>query len=126
MFALVSTNKLYSQEWEEREDREASERHSVRGGGNWNKQTPGERAKMLTDRMVEFLDVKKDQVIPLLEVNKTYMQSLQVWRENADRDRKAMKKIRADYQVSLAKILTEDQLATYKKMMESRRGRRRN
>lgn len=123
MFFTIGVCPLYAQfEGEEERDRDREERPSR---AERQMMTPGERAKMMTDYMVESLDLNIEQVIPLLEVNKTFMGNMQALRESGKRDFKGMQQIREEYHLALQKVLTEAQWKLYQEQQEKRRGRRR-
>jgi len=93
------------------------------GGGN--QRTPEENAKRTTERMKSDLNLTPEQVAPVDSVNLVFAQARAKLIEKANGDRASirddMQKLNALQLEAYGKVLTADQLATYKKQMEDRR-----
>jgi len=95
------------------------------GGGN--QRTPEENAKRATERMKTELNLTPEQVAPVDSINLVFAQARAKLFEKANGDfasvREDMQKLNALQLEAYGKVLTDDQLATYKKLMEERRQR---
>ena len=95
------------------------------GGGN--RRTPEENAKRQTERMTVELKLTPEQVAPVDSINLVFAQARAKVFEKANGDfasvREDMQKLSALQLEAFGKVLTDDQLVTYKKQMEERRQR---
>jgi len=98
------------------------------GGGN--RRSPEESAKRMTDMMKTELNLTPSQVAPVDSINLVFAQAQAKLFEkaNGDRDsiREDMQKLNALRLEAYGKVLTQEQLDAYKKMMEERMRNRGN
>jgi len=98
------------------------------GGGN--RRTPEENAKRMTDMMKTELNLTPAQVTPVDSINLVFAQAQAKLFEKANGDRDAiredMQKLNALRLEAYGKVLTQEQLDAYKKMMEERMRNRGN
>ena len=95
--------------------------------GQRTQRTPEEMAKRQTERMTADLKLTPEQVAPVDSINLVFAQARAKVFEKANGDfasvREDMQKLSALQLEAFGKVLTDDQLATYKKQMEERRQR---
>jgi len=100
---------------------------SAQQGRGGNQRTPEENAKRQTERMTTDLKLTPEQVAPVDSINLVFAQARAKLIEKANGDfasvRDDMQKLSALQLEAYGKVLTDDQLATYKKQMEERRQR---
>jgi len=98
------------------------------GGGN--RRTPEENAKRMTDMMKTELNLTPAQVTPVDSINLVFAQAQAKLFEKANGDRDAlrddMQKLNVLRLEAYGKVLTQEQLDAYKKMMEERMRNRGN
>jgi len=97
---------------------------SAQPGRGGNQRTPEERAKQMTERMTTELKLTPEQVAPVDSINLVFAQAQAKLFEKANGDfasvREDMQKLDALRLEAYGKVLTQDQLDAYKKMMEER------
>jgi len=95
--------------------------------GQRAQRTPEEMAKRQTERMTADLKLTPEQVAPIDSINLVFAQARTKAFEKANGDfasvREDMQKLNALQLEAFGKVLTDDQLATYKKQMAERRQR---
>ena len=93
-------------------------------GGNRPQRSPEENAKRMTERMTTALNLTADQVAPVDSINLVFAKAQAKLIENANGDfssvREDMRKLGALRLEAYEKVLTNDQLEAYKKMMADR------
>jgi len=98
---------------------------SAQPGGN---RTPEESAKRMTDMMTTSLNLTPQQVAPVDSINLVFAKAQAALREKANGDfssiREDMQKLNALRLDAYSKVLTDEQLQAYKKMMEERQRNR--
>jgi len=97
---------------------------SAQQGQGGNRPTPEESAKRMTEMMTKELNLTADQVTPVDSINLVFSKAQAKLRESANGDfssmRENMQKLNALRLEAYEKVLTKDQLDTYKKLMEER------
>jgi hypothetical protein len=95
--------------------------------------TVEERAKKITEWMTKELNLTEDQIQPIDSINLLFTKAQQILFQSAEGDRdkirEAMGALEKEKEGALEKVLTEDQLDTYKEKtreMEQNRKRNRN
>ncbi|GAA5219454.1 hypothetical protein GCM10025777_00840 [Membranihabitans marinus] len=87
--------------------------------------SPEEREEKQLERMVENLDLDEGQVADIKEINASFAEKMKTARESGKDDREAMREtmqtIQAEKEAEYAKILSEEQLASYKEMAAKQR-----
>lgn len=90
----------------------------------FTQRTPEENAKRMTDRMTTELNLTPEQVTPIDSINLVFAQAQAKLIEKANGDfasvREDMQKLNALRLDAYSKVLTDEQLEAYKKMMENR------
>jgi len=93
-------------------------------GGNRPQRTPEEMAKRDTERMTTALNLTAEQVAPVDSINLVFAKAQAKLIENANGDfasvREDMQKLNALRVEAFGKVLTDEQLDAYKKMMADR------
>jgi len=94
---------------------------SAQPGGQ---RTPEESAKRMTERMKTELSLTDQQVAPIDSINLVFAKAQTQLREKANGDfasiREDMQKLNALRLEAYEKVLTDEQLQAYKKLMEER------
>jgi len=94
------------------------------GGGQRVQRSPEENAKRMTERMTTELKLTPEQVTPVDSINLVFAKAQAQLFEKANGDfasvREDMQKLNALRLEAYGKVLTQDQLDAYKKMMEER------
>lgn len=105
---------------------------SPQGGRGGQRMNPEEQAKRTTERMKEELKLTDDQLTKVDSINLLYAQAQQKLFEaaegNFDGIREAMQALQGERVKAYEEVLTQDQLAEYKKKeaeRQSQRGQRR-
>jgi hypothetical protein len=92
-----------------------------------NQGTPEENAKRNTERMKTELNLTPEQVAPVDSINLVFAKAQAKLIEKANGDfasvREDMQKLNALRSEAYEKVLTKEQLASYKKIQEARRAR---
>jgi len=90
--------------------------------------SPEENAKRMTELMTTELNLTPEQVAPIDSINLVFAKAQAKLMEKANGDfasvREDMQKLNALRVAEYAKILTDEQLQSYQKMMEERRKNR--
>jgi len=89
-----------------------------------NRLSPEESAKRMTERMTTELNLTPEQVVPIDSINLVFAKAQAQLRENANGDfasiREDMRKLGALRLEAYEKILTDEQIQAYQKIMEER------
>ncbi|MGN6510557.1 MAG: hypothetical protein ACTHLD_13935 [Chitinophaga sp.] len=98
------------------------------GGGNGQRRTPEERAKMTVERLTKQLQLNNDQAVKLGTVYTEFYKDMQKKREEAQAggnrmDREAFQKMGNERDEKVKTVLTEEQFKKYKEQMEAMRQR---
>ena len=103
---------------------------SAQPGRGGNRSTPEENAKRTTEMMTKELNLSPEQTVPVDSINLVFAKAQAKLMENANGDfasvREDMQKLNALRLEAYGKVLTEEQLQAYKKMMEERMRNRGN
>lgn len=86
--------------------------------------TPEERAKTQTASLTESLKLSDDQQKQVYTLNLDRAKKMQEMRSSGNMDREKMRESMEAFNKDLAKVLTPEQQAQYKKILEERRGNR--
>ncbi len=97
------------------------------GGGNGQRRTPEERAKMTVERLTKQLQLNNDQAVKLDTVYTRFYKDMQKMREEAQAggnrmDREAFRKMGNERDEKVKSVLTEEQFKKYKENQEKTRG----
>ena len=90
----------------------------AQGGGGGMRMSPENRVKMMQDSL-KLSDSQSTQILAILKAGAAKRDSLR----NAGGDRDAMRSAMMDSNNKVQAILTDDQKAAYKKMMENMRAK---
>jgi len=93
-----------------------------------NQRSPEENAKRMTERMTTDLNLTPQQVAPVDSINLVFAKAQAALREKANGDfssmRDDMQKLNALRFQAFEKVLTDEQMQAYKKLMEERQRNR--
>lgn len=96
---------------------------------NNHRQSPEERAQRMTEWMTKELQLTPEQVVPIDSINLVFAKAQdELFKSKGDRAsmREDMRKLHALRLEAYEKVLTDEQLETYKKLMEERMQNREN
>ena len=99
---------------------------------NDHRQSPEERAQRMTEWMTRELQLTPEQVVPIDSINLVFAKAqAELFKRAKDNDdstsmREDMRKLQALRLEAYEKVLTDEQLETYKKLMEERMQNRGN
>lgn len=93
----------------------------AQGGGGGGRMTPEDRVKMMQTSL-KLTDDQSAQILAIYKASAAKRDSVR----NAGGDREAMRPIMMEANTKVQAILTDDQKATWKKMMEDMRAKQQN